>query len=79
MIDWVLEAVREAGVTRDKDVKVIANPHHADVAAHLDGRVELVYQRDPKGTAHALRQIPDARSLSSTGIRHSSRRQASSG
>jgi len=58
MIDWVLEAVREAGVTRDKDVKVIANPHHADVAAHLDGRVELVYQRDPKGTAHALRQIP---------------------
>jgi len=58
MIDWVLEAVREAGVTREKDVKVIANPHHADVAAHLDGRVELVYQRDPKGTAHALRQIP---------------------
>src|SRR2546430_10749044 len=55
MIDWVLAAVEEAGA---KDVKVIANPHHADVAAHLDGRVEVVYQRDPKGTAHALGQIP---------------------
>src|SRR5207237_6383818 len=30
----------------------------ADVAVHLDGRVEVVYQRDPKGTAHALQQIP---------------------
>jgi bifunctional UDP-N-acetylglucosamine pyrophosphorylase/glucosamine-1-phosphate N-acetyltransferase len=55
MVDWVLEAVGEAGA---KDVKVIANPHHAEVAAHLDGRAELVYQRDPKGTAHALQQIP---------------------
>ena len=56
MVDWVLETVKEAGV---KDVKVIANPHHADVAAHLDARVELIYQREPKGTAHALRQIPE--------------------
>jgi bifunctional UDP-N-acetylglucosamine pyrophosphorylase/glucosamine-1-phosphate N-acetyltransferase len=55
MIDWVLQTLVEAGA---KDVKVIANPHHADVAAHLDGRVELIYQRDPKGTADALRQIP---------------------
>ncbi len=55
MVDWVLNAVREAGA---KDVKVIANPHHADLAAHLDGRVELVYQRDPRGTADALKQIP---------------------
>ncbi len=55
MIDWVLEAVNEAGA---KHVTVIANPHHADVAAHLDGRAEIIYQRDPKGTAHALRQIP---------------------
>src|SRR5438093_10155132 len=44
MVDWVLETVKEAGV---KDVKVIANPHHADVAAHLDARVELIYQREP--------------------------------
>jgi bifunctional UDP-N-acetylglucosamine pyrophosphorylase/glucosamine-1-phosphate N-acetyltransferase len=55
MVDWVLAAVEEAGA---KDVKVIANPHHAEVAAHLDGRAQLVYQRDPKGTAHALQQIP---------------------
>jgi bifunctional UDP-N-acetylglucosamine pyrophosphorylase/glucosamine-1-phosphate N-acetyltransferase len=55
MIDWVLEAVNEAGV---KDVTVIANPHQAELAAHLDDRVKLVYQRDPKGTAHALQQIP---------------------
>jgi len=55
MVDWVLNTLREAGA---KDVKVVANPHHADLAAHLDGRVELVYQRDPRGTADALKQIP---------------------
>jgi bifunctional UDP-N-acetylglucosamine pyrophosphorylase/glucosamine-1-phosphate N-acetyltransferase len=55
MIDWVLTAVNEAGV---RDVTVVANPHHADLAAHLDGKVKVVYQRDPKGTAHALQQIP---------------------
>ena len=55
MIDWVLTAVKDAGAT---EVTVIANPHHAEVAAHLDGRVEIIYQRDPKGTAHALRQVP---------------------
>src|SRR5215471_20882573 len=52
MIDWVIEAVNDAGVS---DVTVIANPHHAELAAHLDDRVEIVYQREPKGTAHALR------------------------
>ena len=57
MVDWVLAAVQGAGA---KDVKVIANPHHADVAAHLEGRAKIVYQRDPKGTAHALRQVPAA-------------------
>ena len=55
MIDWVLGAVAEAGA---KHIKVIANPHHAELAAHLDGRAELVYQREPKGTAHALQQVP---------------------
>ncbi len=55
MIDWVLEAVNEAGVSH---VTVIANPHHAELAAHLDGKTELVYQREPRGTAHALQQIP---------------------
>jgi bifunctional UDP-N-acetylglucosamine pyrophosphorylase/glucosamine-1-phosphate N-acetyltransferase len=55
MIDWVIDAVTEAGAT---NLKVIANPHHAEVAAHLDGRVDLIYQRDPRGTAHALQQVP---------------------
>ena len=56
MIDWVLDAVEGAGAT---EVKVVINPHHAEVAAHLDGRVEVVYQRDPRGTAHALQQVKD--------------------
>jgi bifunctional UDP-N-acetylglucosamine pyrophosphorylase/glucosamine-1-phosphate N-acetyltransferase len=58
MIDYVLDAVAEAGAT---DVKVIANPHHAEVAGHLDERgIAPTFQRNPKGTADALRQIPAA-------------------
>jgi bifunctional UDP-N-acetylglucosamine pyrophosphorylase / glucosamine-1-phosphate N-acetyltransferase len=57
MLDYVLDAVTEAGA---KDVKVIVNPHHAEVAAHLDERgIAPTFQREPKGTAHALRQIPE--------------------
>lgn len=57
MIDWVLEAVKEAGANR---VSVIANPHHAELAAHLEEhKIEVVYQREPKGTAHALQQVPE--------------------
>ena len=56
MLDWVLEAATGAGA---KHVHVVANPHHAEVAAHLAERgISPVFQRDPKGTAHALRQIP---------------------
>ena len=56
MLDYVLDAVTGAGAT---DVKVIANPHHAEVAGHLDERgIAPTFQRDPKGTADALRQIP---------------------
>ena len=57
MLDYVLEAVTESGA---KDVKVIVNPHHAEVAAHLDERgIAPTFQREPKGTAHALQQIPE--------------------
>ncbi len=57
MLDYVLDALAEAGA---RDVKVIANPHHAEVAAHLDERgIAPTFQRDPKGTAHALMQIPE--------------------
>src|SRR5258708_11861072 len=54
MIDWVIDAVTEAGA---ENVTVVVNPHHAEVAAHLDGKVEVVFQRDPRGTAHALQQV----------------------
>ena len=57
MVDWVLAAVTEAGA---KDVKVIANPHHADVAAHLDGRVEL---------ARRVQRRPQFRQLAPLGVR----------
>jgi bifunctional UDP-N-acetylglucosamine pyrophosphorylase/glucosamine-1-phosphate N-acetyltransferase len=54
MIDWVIDAVTEVGAEK---IKVVVNPHHAEVAAHLDGKVEVVFQRDPRGTAHALQQV----------------------
>jgi bifunctional UDP-N-acetylglucosamine pyrophosphorylase / glucosamine-1-phosphate N-acetyltransferase len=58
MLDYVLDAVTEAGA---KDVKVIASPHHAEVAAHLDERgIAPTFQREPRGTAHALLQIPES-------------------
>src|SRR6202035_653442 len=57
MLDYVLDAVTQAGA---KDIKVIVNPHHAEVAAPLDERgIAPTFQREPKGTAHALRQIPE--------------------
>src|SRR5438270_10840274 len=45
MIDWVLEAVNEAGVSH---VTVVANPHHTDVAAHLSPS-----ETQGEGQAHA--------------------------
>jgi len=55
MIDWVLDAVTEAGA---KDIKVIVSPHQVDLAAHLEGRAHVIYQREAHGTAHALQQVP---------------------
>src|SRR3979411_2437399 len=57
MPDYVRDVVTEAGA---KDIKVIANPHPAEVAAHLDERgIAPTFQREPRGTAHALQQIPE--------------------
>ncbi|GAC1476237.1 MAG: bifunctional UDP-N-acetylglucosamine diphosphorylase/glucosamine-1-phosphate N-acetyltransferase GlmU [Candidatus Dormibacteraceae bacterium] len=57
MLDYVLDAVAGAGA---RDIKVIANPHHPEVAAHLDERgIAPTFQREPKGTAHALQQLPE--------------------
>lgn len=55
MVDWVLDAVKDAGAT---DIKAIVSAHHAEVAAHLDGRAEVIYQREPEGTGHAVQQVP---------------------
>jgi bifunctional UDP-N-acetylglucosamine pyrophosphorylase/glucosamine-1-phosphate N-acetyltransferase len=54
MVDWVLNALTEAGA---KDIKVIVSPHQVDLAAHLEGRAQVVYQREAHGTAHALQQL----------------------
>ena len=64
MIDWVLNAVSEAGAN---DVKVVVSPHQVDLAAHLEGRAEIVYQREARGTAHALQQVP-AKELSKSDV-----------
>lgn len=55
MVDWVLDAVEAAGA---KDIKAVVSSHHAEVAAHLDPRAEVVYQREPEGTGHAVQQVP---------------------
>ena len=56
MIDWVIDAVGEAGADT---ITVVVNPHHAELAAHLSekDRIDVVYQREPKGTAPALQQV----------------------
>src|SRR5260221_1304028 len=54
MVDWVLNALTEAGA---KKVTVIISPHQVDLAAHLEGRATVVYQREAHGTAHALQQV----------------------
>jgi bifunctional UDP-N-acetylglucosamine pyrophosphorylase/glucosamine-1-phosphate N-acetyltransferase len=58
MVDWVVEAVSDAGIT---DIKAIVSAHHAEVAAHLDGRkgVTVVYQREARGTGDAVKQVPE--------------------
>lgn len=55
MVDWVVDAVAGAGAT---EIKAIVSAHHSEVAAHLDSRVEVVYQREPHGTGDAVKQVP---------------------
>jgi bifunctional UDP-N-acetylglucosamine pyrophosphorylase/glucosamine-1-phosphate N-acetyltransferase len=55
MVDWVVDAVVASGAT---EIKAIVSSHHAEVAAHLDARVEVVYQREPHGTGDAVKQVP---------------------
>lgn len=58
LIDYPLELCRELGV---QSPVVVLNPHQAEVAAHLAGRCEVVYQREQLGTGHALQQVPEER------------------
>lgn len=55
MIDLIVDACRAAGAER---VVVVANPAQPEVAEHLDGQCEVVFQPEPKGTGHALAQAP---------------------
>jgi len=53
MVDWVVQAARDAGVER---VVVVASP---DSAASFDG-VEVAVQQEPLGTGDAVRSARDA-------------------
>jgi len=55
MLDLVVDACRRAGVKR---VIVVLNPAQPEVAEHLGRRAEVVYQKLPNGTGHALAQVP---------------------
>jgi bifunctional UDP-N-acetylglucosamine pyrophosphorylase / glucosamine-1-phosphate N-acetyltransferase len=55
MVDWVVDAVAAAGAS---EIKAIVSSHHSEVAAHLDSRAEVVYQREPRGTGDAVKQVP---------------------
>lgn len=56
MIDLVLDACLAAGV--ESVVAVVSQP---EVAAHLKGRCEVVFQAEQRGTGHALAQVPAER------------------
>lgn len=58
LIDYSLALCRELGVDRPL---VVLNPHQAEVAAHVEGRCEVVWQREQRGTGHALQQVPAER------------------
>jgi len=53
MVDWVVEAVRDAGVER---IVVVASPESADAFQGL----EVAVQREPLGTGDAVRTARDA-------------------
>jgi bifunctional UDP-N-acetylglucosamine pyrophosphorylase/glucosamine-1-phosphate N-acetyltransferase len=55
MVDWVVDAVTGAGAT---EIMAVVSSHHAEVAAHLDPRAQVIYQREPLGTGDAVKQAP---------------------
>ena len=55
LIDYTVELAQSLGIDRPI---VVLNPHQAEVAAHLEGRADVVYQREQRGTGHAVMQVP---------------------
>jgi bifunctional UDP-N-acetylglucosamine pyrophosphorylase / glucosamine-1-phosphate N-acetyltransferase len=55
MLDHVIESGRQAGVER---TVVVISPSHEQVRDHLDGRAEVVFQPEARGTGHAVAQVP---------------------
>jgi bifunctional UDP-N-acetylglucosamine pyrophosphorylase/glucosamine-1-phosphate N-acetyltransferase len=58
MLDHVLDVCHQAGL---KDVAVVVSPAQPEVAEHLDGRCSIVYQREQRGTGHAVAQVSSQR------------------
>jgi bifunctional UDP-N-acetylglucosamine pyrophosphorylase/glucosamine-1-phosphate N-acetyltransferase len=58
LIDYALDLCGAVGVARPV---VVLSPHHPEVAAHVEGRADVVWQREQLGTGHALRQVPAER------------------
>ncbi|NLL63096.1 MAG: bifunctional UDP-N-acetylglucosamine diphosphorylase/glucosamine-1-phosphate N-acetyltransferase GlmU [Ruminococcaceae bacterium] len=56
MLDWVLDAVSESGIN---DTCVVLGHLGEMVEIHLDGRCEIVYQKERLGTGHAVMQAID--------------------
>lgn len=57
MVERVLDACEEAGVTR---AIAVVSPSQPDVARHLEGRCQVVHQAEQRGTGHAVMQVPEA-------------------
>ena len=55
MLDHVVGACRAAGVER---IAVVISPAQPEVEAHLDGQCAVIHQTEPRGTGHALAQVP---------------------
>lgn len=58
LIDYALALCRQVGV---ESPLIVLNPHQPEVAAHVEGRAEVVWQRQQLGTGHALQQVPPER------------------
>jgi bifunctional UDP-N-acetylglucosamine pyrophosphorylase / glucosamine-1-phosphate N-acetyltransferase len=58
MVDLLLDSCRAAGV---EDLIVVVSPDQEAVSAHVEGRCDVVLQPEPRGTGHAVAQVPAPR------------------